>query len=484
MTKEELTKLYLTEKLSRETIAVRLGCSVSTVKRMLTKHGISKRTVKKHLKLSKNTLKQLLSEHGTLTEVSKSIDVPLSTLHRWCNEYNIDKNGYDNEKVRDKQLMHKLYVIEKRSIQDIEKVTGSTNVTYWLNKHNINIRTNRNEKASLILEDADALRELYCQPGMTSHQVGLELNVSYGTVLYWLDKHDIEKNNKGSSHESLVNTLLSDMGIDYERNLRPSWLNGQELDFYIPVANLAIEINGCYWHSDKYKTPNYHKDKTDICRTNGITLLHVTDHQVNHKFDVVKSIIEHKLGLSERVYARSCILKDVNYNDAMLFLDENHIQGRCVSSHNIGLYHGGELVSLMTFATPRFDKTHEFELIRFCNRLGHTVVGGASKLYKHFINNVSDSVVSYASLERSQGGVYEAIGMHLIGTSKPGYQYIRSDAPETISRYQAMKHKLPKLLGDGYDPELSERENMVKNGWHKVYGCGNLIYSSKEKAQG
>ncbi|AWY10148.1 Hef-like homing endonuclease [Vibrio phage VP-1] len=484
MTKEELTKLYLTEKLTRDDIANLMGCSVSTVKRLISKHGLNKKTVQKHTKPTMETLSGYLSEHGSLTAISRAMSIPVSTLHRWFNEYGLDKNGYDNIKVRDKQLMNELYVVQNKSVREIEEITGSTNVLYWLTKHQIPIRNHRQDEAVSILENPEALRNMYCQPGMTSHKVGQELGVSYGTVLYWLDKHDIEKNNTGSSHETMFNTLLYDMGLQYERNLRPDWLNGQELDFYIPHTKLAIEINGCYWHSDKYKSPTYHKDKTDICRKNGVTLLHFTDHQLNYKFDIVKSIIEHKLDLSERIYARACDLKPVDFNEAQQFLEENHMQGKCVASHNIGLYYKEQLVSLMTFAVPRFDKQHQYELIRFCNRIGHTVVGGASKLYKHFVNNVSDSIVSYASLERSQGGVYEALGMNLISTSKPGYQYIRADSPKVISRYQAMKHKLPNLLGDGYDPTLSERDNMVKNGWHKVYGCGNLVYSSKEKAQG
>ena len=52
----------------------------------------------------------------------------------------------------------------------------------------------------------------------------------------------------------------------------------------------------------------------------------------------------------------------------------------------------GELVSLMTFNKPRkgigkmSEDGLEWELGRFCNALNTNVVGGASKLFKYFIN--------------------------------------------------------------------------------------------------
>jgi hypothetical protein len=38
----------------------------------------------------------------------------------------------------------------------------------------------------------------------------------------------------------------------------------------------------------------------------------------------------------------------------------------------------------MTFGKCRFDKKHEWELLRFCNKLGCHVPGAASRLLKHF----------------------------------------------------------------------------------------------------
>ena len=45
------------------------------------------------------------------------------------------------------------------------------------------------------------------------------------------------------------------------------------------------------------------------------------------------------------------------------------------------------------------------------------------------------------------------------------------------SRYQCQKHKLPALLGDLYNENLSEAENMQLNGYYRIYDCGNIVYS-------
>ena len=47
-----------------------------------------------------------------------------------------------------------------------------------------------------------------------------------------------------------------------------------ELDFYIPELNIAIEYNGIYWHSAKFKNNDYHYNKSMSCFNKGIRLIH------------------------------------------------------------------------------------------------------------------------------------------------------------------------------------------------------------------
>lgn len=77
---------------------------------------------------------------------------------------------------------------------------------------------------------------------------------------------------KVSRIEYAMMDILNSMNIHYERNNR-SLLDGLELDFILPDYNIAIECNGYYWHSDQFKTVNYHTNKWKMCLNKNIGLL-------------------------------------------------------------------------------------------------------------------------------------------------------------------------------------------------------------------
>jgi len=247
-----------------------------------------------------------------------------------------------------------------------------------------------------------------------------------------------------------------------------------ELDVYLPKYNFAIEYNGNYWHTEKNgKSKDYHINKTNMCKDKGIQLLHIFEHQWNNKSEIFKSVIANKLGFSDKIYARKC--KIVELKDCKEFLETNHLQGNCPSSIKLGLTYNGELVSVMTFGKPRFNKSYEYELIRFCNKLNTIVVGGASKLLKYFEKYYSPkSLVSYANLQWSDGGLYNQLGFIESGISEPNYWWVKGI--KTLTRYQCPKHKLKDLLGDKFNPDLSEKDNMQNNGYSRLFDCGNAVF--------
>ena len=134
----------------------------------------------------------------------------------------------------------------------------------------------------------------------------------------------------------------------------------------------------------------------------------------------------------------------------------------------------------MTFGKPRFNKEYDYELLRFCNTLNTSVMGGASKLLSYFIKNYNPkSILSYANLRWSMGNLYEKLGFTLISQSSPNYFYFNNDLI-LHSRIEFQKHKLKDKL-ENYNPDLTESENMYNNGYRKIYDCGNLVYEMKLK---
>lgn len=272
-----------------------------------------------------------------------------------------------------------------------------------------------------------------------------------------------------SKEETKIYDWIPDV---FERNDR-TVLNGKELDLYSEERKLAVEVNGVYWHSDKFRERDHLLDKTLKCEKLGITLLHFWDYEINKKSDIVTSMISSRLGLNQKIYARKCVIKEVSSKESKQFQIDNHIQGSAVSSINYGLYYEDELVALMTFAKSRFNKKYDWELVRYCNKLDLTVVGGASKLFNWFLKNNDGSIISYANRRYSNGNLYHLLKFKLTDSTRPNYMYFRNGV--LLSRVKCQKHKLSKLL-DNFDEKMSEKENMKNNGFDRIYDCGNYVF--------
>ena len=178
-------------------------------------------------------------------------------------------------------------------------------------------------------------------------------------------------------------------------------------DIYLPELKLGIECDPTVTHNSSVSDPwgqppkdsKYHQMKTDMCESQGVRLIHLFGYEWNHKRAIMESILRNVLGKNDRrIYARKCELREVSYTDSKVFLIDNHRQGFANSSVRLGLYYQNELVSLMTFGKIRrtigTNKDVEgWELIRFCNTLNTSVVGGASKLFKHFVDTYHPEVI-------------------------------------------------------------------------------------------
>lgn len=274
-----------------------------------------------------------------------------------------------------------------------------------------------------------------------------------------------------SSGERELCKFLDEHGIAYKTNDREV-IKPFELDIFIPEHNLAIEYNGLYWHSRLDK--NYHIQKTNMCSEKGVRLLQIFEDEWILKGDIVKSIILAKLGIfKERVHARKTVCQPVDNSVAKPFLEENHIQGS-ISGKHYGLYEGDRLVILVTIGKCRFSKG--YELLRYCSLLGVQVNGGFSKLLSCIKLQYKSGIKTYADLRYSDGKTYYKFGEYS-HTSEPSYYWIHKWKLKRINRMQTQKHKLPKLLGDIFCENKTEKENMVDAGYLQVYDCGNLVFT-------
>lgn len=248
-----------------------------------------------------------------------------------------------------------------------------------------------------------------------------------------------------------------------------SLINPFELDIYIPDRHLAIEFDGMYWHSDRFKEKDYHQKKSILCIEKGVRLIHVPELVWDKRTRFIKSIIKNALGLTEnKIYARETQVTEIDSLSYRIFLNENHMQGAIDSRYKYGLLYNGDLVSVMGFGDSRFKK-NEQELHRFCSKLGWNVVGGFRKLLKHS----GFHGISYVDLNYFDGSGYKEAGFEFVSYTEPSYIWLSCETGMVYSRYQTQKHKLAKLL-EFFEPTLSENDNMLLNGYIKIYDSGTM----------
>lgn len=255
-----------------------------------------------------------------------------------------------------------------------------------------------------------------------------------------------------------------------------SILGNKEIDIYLPEKNIAIEYNGLYWHSESaLEAAGYSKFK-DIEKMNelislGKRVIVVYEDEWINKQNIVQSRLKNILGDPTLISigARKTQVKEISSKDASQFCEDNHMQGKARSNVRLGLFDNtNKLLSVMTFSKNNISRgVHKWEINRFCSLTNIRVVGGASKLFKHFLSFANpDEIISYADRRWSTGGLYQNLGFEFSGNTKPGYWYI---APNTIKRIH--RYSLRKNSND--NQALTEYENRLAQGYLRIWDCGH-----------
>jgi hypothetical protein len=127
----------------------------------------------------------------------------------------------------------------------------------------------------------------------------------------------------------------------------------------------------------------------------------------------------------------------------------------------------------------RNNKNH-YELIRFVTMPCITVVGGASKLFRHFIKDYNpEYVLCYSDNDFFTGDVYKNLGFKLKSYGENLIDYVWSSCSDYRTRYQTMPRKLLRLYQEYSSIEISgSKEDYIMEalGYYKIYRCGNSVW--------
>lgn len=254
-------------------------------------------------------------------------------------------------------------------------------------------------------------------------------------------------------------------------------LKSHELDIYIPSKQIAIEFNGIYWHTEsKVRGKDYHYNKWLECREKGIQLITIWEDDWRDRQELVKNMLEHKLGLSkkERVFARNTEILEVSRKEAVRFYEANHIQG-----HKDGLHIGlkdkvsGQFVSLSTWKK----QGRQVSLERFAT--DRVVVGGFSKILEQaklrFKEDGFKEIVTFADHCVSDGGLYEANGFTKSGQIAPDYMYVVNNT--RFHKFSFRKKRFEKDEKLLFEEGFTERQLAELNKIPRIWDCGKTKYS-------
>lgn len=292
------------------------------------------------------------------------------------NKTNLDKYGVEhsslNPVVRNKQTITR--------IKNIVKNIGYEFIDYDFNEHKIKMKCSEGHisdvKATLIYhrKNYNVIICPICNP------VGVQHSAREKELLKFIEDNyngEILENNK-------------------------SVINPYELDMYLPDLKLAIEFNGVFWHTIKFKPENYHYDKFDLCKEKGIKLINIWEDDWINKKDAVKTLILNSIQ-NNKIYGQ---IKKVGIKETSEYLKKNHLLGNIKSDIRIGQYDNNELISLITLNK----NDDHYNLLREINI--------NDELLSFFIINYNPKQINYLINRSYANKNIESIGFNIEKTTE------------------------------------------------------------------
>lgn len=292
------------------------------------------------------------------------------------------------------------------------------------------------------------------------------------TLQKYINKYETEIKKRESSLEHEMAKFLDEIGVEYIRNDRKT-IYPLELDFILPEYNMAIEMNGIYWHCDRFIADKYyHYNKWNACDDLGIHLVSIFEDLWVNDQHKVKAALTSLMGMKRQTMgARNMQMLPITAKLARPFLENHHLQS-FVSGDHYGAFDSlMRLRGVMSFGVSR---NQHFELKRFVTDSEYSYPGLASKLFKYAQQDLAfDQVVSFSDNTWFTGKMYERLGFIHANTIGPAYRYFYQGKLVHCSTFtkQGIVKKFPHMK-EKIDSGMTEREAMIELGIPRIYDCG------------
>ena len=444
------------------------------------KRDITGKFVKKEYKITTGICKNC-GKQFDLTEYQKKRLAKNNTVNVFCSKSCSAK--YSNTHRND----------------DWKETTKRNNILIYGEEHYVN------KKA--ISKTIKKLYETRGDYGFRSKQYKENLKVKYGVdntgKSEWIKQHNLEKYGtefyfQSDEYQAIMETKYNSSDDYYARISKNNKIIIKKLEskglkcyvekyikpyyYDIECNDILIEIDPMITHNTQFSIFNkepiskeYHLEKTQVANNSNYKCIHIFD------WDDIDKIIN-LITTKKSVYAKECVVKEIDKKQADMFLDKYHLQNSCYGNeYNIALYKDEELIQLMTFGKPRYNKNYDWELLRLCTKAEYRVVGGASKLFRYFIKNkVPSSIISYCDRAKFSGDIYDTLGFKILNTSTPSKHWYNSKTKRHITDNLLRQRGFSQLHNDKdyskYKKGQSNEILMLENGYLPIYDCGQTTY--------
>lgn len=498
---KELKKLYLEDLLSLDKISDKLDICQTTLKQLLVYYKLERDNskVKSQAQLTKETkFKQnqqkitrdilydwYVTKDNSYKDAPSYFNISQYQFDKLCKEYNIKK---DKSLVNKKKLENKYQefgskenynksIADKRKKTQISKYGSEESYNRyisekcrktWANKTGKEIR----EHSETISRAKRSLPESAVNEAKIKRVKTLKLkygvNNSFALATY----------TSNSNPNKLFEQKLINNNIDYEKEFIIKG-NNKFYRYDFKIDNILIEINPWPFHNTTFNPipnsqpidKNYHYNKTLLGQQAGYRVINIFDWDDQDK---IISLLSSKTNVG----ARKCELKEVPIDVCDLFLNQNHLQNTCRKQLvRLGLYYQGELIQVMTFGKPRYNKNYEWELLRLCTKANYNIIGGAEKLFNYFLNTYKpDSIISYCDISKFTGSVYSKLGFKLKATSKHSRHWYNIKTKQHITDNFLRQKGFDKLFNANYGKGTDNDELMREHNFVEIYDCGQSTY--------
>lgn len=324
-----------------------------------------------------------------------------------------------------------------------------------------------------VLRDPTKLEQL-CEK-MSADHIAAHLDVDVTTVYGYIHRHGLASVylKSTSGVERMVAEYVGSLGVTMVRNTR-SIIAPLELDIYLPEHNIAIEVNGVYFHSEIVgKGAEYHYNKWRMCYDKGIQLLSYFDDEINASWPVIKAQIAESVGktTAKLIYAQDCMIDEIEYSCAIKdFVNSNSIYHAPDHVTKVLVARYGERIAATLCLEEAGGCTH---IVSYACDIECIVDGMLERFVSYYAKtyNFKGTVCVVSDNCHSNGAIYKQAGFLKHSDIPPDFMYFRSGPREAKSRYTLDSIAAQfDVTVDG----MTEWDLLQQQGYSRVWDCGKI----------